>query len=452
MSKACTGKHLDRRTFLRGVGAAIALPLLDSMTPAFATTAAKQAPPRMVVTYVPNGMIMADWTPAAEGAAYELSPILASLARHQDDFLVLSGLTHNNGRALGDGAGDHARAAASFLTGIHPKKTAGADIHLGISMDQVAANALQDETPYSSLELTCGSDRLAGSCDSGYSCAYTNSISWRSPQTPNPPEQNPRHVFERLFGAGTGSTEAANVERRRRYKKSIIDFVSKDTTSLMRGLGPTDRNKLDEYLYAVRKIEKRIEHAEKITGDSARPDMSAPEGIPEDFAEYVRLMFDMQVLALQTDQTRVITFMIGREGSNRSYKEVGAADGHHDLSHHLGDPEKIAQISAINRYHIDHFGYFLDQLKSVSDGDGTLLDHCMVIYGSGLSNGNSHLHHDLPVVVAGGGCGTLRPGRHVRYPKETPMTNLYVAILDRMGVPTETLGDSTGELGYLSGI
>jgi len=452
MSTLSTGKHLDRRTFLCGVGAAIALPLLDSMTPAFATTSAKQVPLRMALTYVPNGMIMADWTPTAEGAAYELSPTLASLARHQDDFLVLSGLTHNNGRALGDGAGDHARAAATFLTGVHPKKTAGADIHLGISMDQIAANALQDETPFSSLELTCGSDRLAGSCDSGYSCAYTNSVSWRSPQTPNPPERNPRHVFERLFGARNGTADDSTIERRRRYQKSIIDFVSEDTKSLMRGLGPTDRNKLDEYLYSVRKIEKRIEHAEKVSSDITHPDMNAPEGIPEEFAEYIRLMFDMQVLAFQTDQTRVITFMVEREGSDRSYKEVGVSDGHHELSHHQGDQEKIAKISTINRYHIDHFGYFLDQLKAVPDGDGTLLDHCMVVYGSGLSNGNAHHHHDLPVLIAGGGSGTLRPGRHVRYPKETPMTNLYVAMLDRMGVPAETLGDSTGELGYLSDI
>lgn len=452
MSGAGMAKHLDRRTFLRGVGAAMSLPLLDAMTPAFASTSAKQAPLRMVITYVPNGVTMAEWTPAAEGAGIELSSSLASLAPHQDDLIVLSGLTHNNGRALGDGAGDHARAAASFLTGVHPKKTAGADIHLGISVDQVAANALQDETPYSSLELTCEPGRLAGSCDSGYSCAYTNSISWRSPKTPNPPEHNPRHIFERLFGAGNGSPNAANVARRRRYRKSLIDFVSEDTRALMRKLGPTDRGKLDEYLYSVRKIEKRIEYAEEVSGDPAHPEMHAPEGVPEDFAEYVRLMFDMQVLALQTDQTRVITFMIGREGSNRSYKEIGATDGHHELSHHQGDPEKIAQISAINRYHVEQFAYFLDRLKSLPEGDGTLLDHCMIVYGSGLSDGQSHKHHNLPVLLAGGGCGTLRPGRHIRYPAETPMTNLFVALLDRMGVPAETLGDSTGDLGYLSGV
>ena len=450
MNEAGIGRHLDRRTFLRGVGATLALPLLDAMTPAFASAPAREAPLRMVFTYVPNGMTMADWTPAAEGSSYALSPTLASLERHRDEFMVLSGLTHNNGRALGDGAGDHARAAASYLTGIHPKKTAGADIQLGVSVDQVAANALQDQTPYSSLELTCGSDRLAGNCDSGYSCAYSNSISWRSPKTPNPPESNPRHVFERLFGTGSGDADTENIAQRRRYQKSIIDFVSEDTSAIMRKLGPTDRNKLDEYLYAVRKIEKRIEHAERVSGEIDRPDVEAPEGIPKDFAEYVRLMFDMQVLALQTDQTRVITFMVGREGSNRSYKDIGVADGHHDLSHHQGNAEKIANISTINRHHVDHFGYFLDQLKGVSEGNGSLLDNCMVVYGSGLSDGQSHHHHDLPVLVAGGGCGTLHPGRHHRYESETPMTNLFVAMLDRMGIPAETLGDSTGELGYLS--
>jgi hypothetical protein len=255
-----------------------------------------------------------------------------------------------------------------------------------------------------------------------------------------------------LFGAGHGASSAADVARRRAYRQSIIDFVSDDTNRLMRGLGAADRNKLDEYLYSVRKIEKRIEFAEKLSGSPAYPAMETPEGIPEDFAEYVRLMFDMQALALQTDQTRVITFMIGHEGSNRSYPEIGATGGHHELSHHQGDAEKIAKISAINRYHAELFSYFLDQLRSIGEGDGTLLDHCMVVYGSGLSDGQSHLHHDLPVVVAGGGCGTLKPGRHVKYEVETPMTNLYVALLDRMGVPAETLGDSTGELGYLSRI
>lgn len=446
-----SGKRLDRRTFLMGAGAAMALPLLDAMTPAFASTS-NEAPLRLTFTYVPNGVTVSDWTPLAEGAGFELSPTLAPLAQHRDDVMVLSGLAHKNGRALGDGAGDHARAAASYLTGIHPKKTAGADIQNGISADQVVARALQDTTPYASLELTCEPGRLAGSCDSGYSCAYSNSISWRSPTTPNPPEHNPRHVFERLFGSGNGSADVTNIDRRRRYRKSIIDFVSEDTRRIMRKLGPSDRDKLDEYLYSVRKIEKRIEYAERVTGDPARPEMDAPEGIPEDFGEYVRLMFDMQVLALQTDQTRVITFMMGQEGSNRSYPQVGATDGHHGLSHHMGDPDKIAQISAINRYHVEQFAYFLDRLKSIEEGSGTLLDHCMLVYGSGLSDGQSHHHHDLPVLLAGGGGGTLKSGRHMRYPDETPMTNLFVSILDRMGVHAETLGDSTGELDSLSGI
>jgi hypothetical protein len=452
MSSGITGRHLDRRAFLRGAGAALALPLLDAMTPAFASTRSA-SPLRMAFTYVPNGVAMENWTPLADGAAFELTPTLEPIVRHKDNLLVVSGLTHNNGRALGDGAGDHARAAASYLTGVHPKKTAGADIRCGISVDQIAAAALDNATPYASLELTCEAGRQAGSCDSGYSCAYSNSISWRTPQTPNPPEHNPRHVFERLFGAGHGDIAAADIARRRAYRKSIIDFVSDDTNRLMRKLGPTDRNKLDEYLFSVRKIEQRIEFAETMSRESAAAQaMPAPEGVPDSFADYVRLMFDLQVLALQTDQTRVITFMIGGEGSNRSYPEIGAAGGHHELSHHLEDPEKVAKIRAINKYHVEQFGYFLDQLRDTPEGDGTLLDHCMIVYGSGLSDGNAHRHEDLPVLIAGRGCGTITSGRHVRYPVETPMTNLYVSLLDRMGVPADSLGDSTGELGYLSGI
>ncbi len=452
MSRIHTGRRLSRRTFLRGAGAALALPFLDAMTPAFAAPVLRKSPLRMAFTYVPNGIEMADWVPAIDGAAFELSPTLAPLARHRDNILVLSGLTHDKGRSHGDGGGDHARAAASYLTGVHPKKTAGADIRNGISVDQVAATMLEKETPYASLELTCEPGRLAGSCDSGYSCAYSNSISWRTPTSPNPPEHNPRHLFERLFSAVGTESDDASIARRRAYRRSIIDFVAEDTSKLMRKLGPTDRGKLDEYLFSVRTIEKRIEFAEKVATEHPGEEAQAPEGVPKEFAEYARLMFDMQVLAMQTDQTRIITFMMGGEGSNRAYPEVGADGGHHELSHHLEDPEKVAKIKAINRHHVEQFAYFLDRLKTTPDGDGTLLDHCMLVYGSGLSDGNTHRHEDLPVLLAGRACGTLTPGRHVRYPVETPMSNLYVAMLDRMGVPADALGDSTGELGYLSGI
>ena len=452
MSEHVTGRALSRRTFLCGTGAALALPFLDAMTPAFASPATKTSPLRMAFTYVPNGVEMADWLPLGEGTAFELSPTLSPLSAHRKDILVLSGLTHNNGRALGDGAGDHARAAASYLTGVHPRKTAGRDIQNGISVDQVAATMLDAETPYASLELTCEPGRLAGSCDSGYSCAYSNSISWRTPTTPNPPEHNPRQVFERLFGAGRNDTSPDAMSRRRAHRKSIIDFVAEDTNRLMRKLGPSDRNKLDEYLYSVRKIEKRIEFAESVSTKYPHDFADVPEGAPKEFVEYVQLMYDMQVLALQTDQTRVITFMMGSEGSNRSYPDIGAAGGHHELSHHRGDEEKIAKIKAINKHHVQQFAYFLDRLSETPDGDGALLDHCMLVYGSGLSDGNRHRHEDLPVLLAGGSCGTIPPGPHVRYPDQTPMTNLYVSMLDRMGVPAETLGDSTGELGYLSGM
>jgi hypothetical protein len=443
------GKHLSRRTLLRGLGTAVALPFLDAMTPAFAgaSRAGAKPPCRLAFVYVPNGIVMKDWTPAMQGAGFELTRILEPMAAHRDRMLLLSGLTHHNGFALGDGPGDHARAAATYLTGVHPKKTDGANIQAGVSVDQVAANKIGAATRFASLELGCEDGRLVGNCDSGYSCAYTNSISWRTPSTPLPPEINPRAAFERLFGAEAETPVARRT--RERDEKSILDFVFEDTQRLNGKLGAPDRRKLDEYLSAVREIERRLELAAKENREAAPP-IDKPEGIPADFGEYARLMYDLMTVAFQTDSTRISTFMIAREGSTRSYREIGVSDAHHPLTHHRNNPEWIEKIVRINRYHMEQFAYFVGRLKATPDGDGTLLDHTMLVYGSGLSDGNRHDHADLPVLLAGGGAGTLRTGRHVAYASETPMSNLHLALLDRLGVDTQQLGDSNGELKHLS--
>jgi hypothetical protein len=430
-------RPISRRTLLRGLGAAIALPTLDAMLPAFA--AATRSLRRLVYIYVPNGVVMKQWTPVAEGAVFDLPRILQPLQPYRDDLQVLSGLTHNTGRPLGDGDGDHARAAATFLTGVHPKKTAGADIHVGISVDQIAAQSIGKTTKFSSLELACEDGRLVGACDTGYSCAYSNSISWRTPSTPLPPEINPRSVFERLFGAE--DENPADRSKRLRNETSILDYVLDDARRLAGKLGPTDRRKIDEYLSAVREIEQRIELGEKDDRQIV-PSIEKPEGYPAAFDEYVKLMFDLLAVAFQTDLTRVSTFMLAREGSTRTYREIGIPDAHHALTHHRGNPEWIEKVARINTYHVEQFGYFLGKLKSTPDGDGSLLDHTLLVYGSGLSDGNRHDHADLPVLVAGGGLG----GRHIRYAKETPMNNLHLTLLDRVGVQIESLGDSNGEL------
>jgi hypothetical protein len=441
-------KRLPRRAFLRGLGVSIALPALDAMRPAFA--AARPAPPRMAFVYVPNGIDMEHWTPAGEGAGFELPNILAPLAEHRSRFNVLTGLAHINGRALGDGPGDHARAASTFLTGVHPKKTAGADISLGVSADQVAARKIGSATRFASLELGCEDGRLVGNCDSGYSCAYSNSISWRSESTPNPPEVSPRAVFERLFAGYDDTLDPAARARRRRYNKSILDFVREDARALAGAVGPTDRRKLDEYLTSVREIEQRIEKAERDAGHAAPPPMGKPEGVPVEFHAHARLMFDLIVAAFQTDATRVITFMMGREGSGRTYREIGIGDAHHPLTHHRNNPEMIDKVRRINRYHAEQFAYFLGRMRSITEADGTLLDRTMVVYGSGLSDGNRHQHHDLPVLLAGGEALGVKSGRHVRFGAETPMTNLFLSMLDRMGAQVERLGDSRGKLEGLS--
>jgi len=445
-----TGRHLSRRTVLRGLGAAIALPVLDAMTPALAAPAAKQAPLRLSFAYVPNGIVMKDWTPAAVGKEFALPRILQPLEPFRQEFMLLSGLDARNGNALGDGPGDHARAGASFLTGVHCKKTMGADIHNGISADQIAAQTLGERTRFPSLELGCEDSRTVGDCDSGYSCAYTNSISWRSPSTPMPPEVNPRLVFERLFGADAGLDPHTRAQRAF-YRRSILDLVREDTASLVKSLGSADRRKLDEYLTGVREIEKRVQSTEK-AAQPITPPLAAPSGIPTDFTEYVKLMYDLQVAAFQADLTRVATMVVGREGSLRVYPEIGVPDSHHPLTHHRNNPDWIEKVVKINRFHIELLAYFLGKLKSTRDGDGTLLDHTMIVYGSGLSDGNRHSHEDLPILLAGRGSGTLRPGRHLAYPDGTSLTNLYVALLDRMGVHPKSIGDSTGEVEHLSDI
>ena len=444
-----TQKHLPRRTFLRGLGATIALPMLDAMRPALVRAGASKPPTRLAFTYVPNGVTLADWRPAASGRSFAFTRILKPLEPFRDDLIVVSGLAHRNGLALGDGPGDHARAAASYLTGVHPRKTAGADIRNGISVDQIVAEHLALETRFSSIELGCDDSRTVGNCDSGYSCAYTNSISWRGESTPMPPETNPRLAFERLFGTDAGLDPATRA-RRLRSRRSILDLVLERTRSLSSELGPSDRRKIDEYLHSIRDVERQIERAERDQRDFD-PLIEKPSGIPIDYEEYVKLMFDMQILAFQADLTRVSTMMMGREGSLRTYPEIGVPDPHHPLTHHGGKTDWVAKVTKINEFHMALFAAFIEKMKAIPDGDGTLLDHSIVVYGSGLADGDRHTHEDLPVVLVGRG-GGFSGGRHVVYERETPMTNLYLTLADRMGVRPESIGDSTGRVEHLTDV
>jgi hypothetical protein len=448
-----TKKALPRRTFLRGLGVSLALPLLDGMVPALAAlrTTAARGVKRLGAIYVPNGVEMRMWTPATEGAGFEWSPILEPLAPFRDQTFVLSGLADKPAvPAPGEGIGDHARASATWLTGVRVKKTEGPDIRAGVSMDQLAAQQLGRETQLASLELALDSVEVLGACDAGYSCAYANTIAWRTATTPLPMENNPRAVFERLFGA-SDSTDPAARRARLEQDRSILDFVTEEVTSLKRELGTSDRGKLTQYLDAVRDVERRIQTAEEQSGREL-PVVEQPMGIPDTFEAHAKLMYDLLALAYQVDLTRVGTFMIGKEVSGRSYPEIGVPDGHHACSHHQNDPVKLEKLAKINRYHIEHFAYFLDRLRQTPDGDGSLLDHSVFIYGSGISDGNIHFHLDLPMLLVGGGAGTLRGGRHLRYANDTPITNLHVAVLDKLGVPIDRFGDSTGKLDYLSGI
>ena len=440
--------QIPRRTFLRGVGTALALPVLNAMVSSWrafgALEEAKVFPKRLAFVYIPNGANMEDWTPKQVGSAFDLPYILQPLQPFQKDFQVLTGLAQDKARPHGDGPGDHARASASFLTGCQARKTAGADIRAGISVDQIAAEKIGRMTRLPSLELSGDKARASGNCDSGYSCAYQYNLSWKTESTPMPPEVDPRLVFERLFSSNaTGEIDEVR-ESRRRYRKSILDLVAEDAGQLKKKLGNADQRKLDEYLSAVRELELRIEQSERFA--AALPDYSKPSGIPADNEEHIRLMYDLMALAFQTDTTRIATYLIAHDGSNRPYPKLGVSDGHHDLSHHGNDAAKKEKIAKINHFHMSQFAYFLQKLKGIQEGEQTLLDNCMIVYGGGIGDGNRHNHDDLQILLAGGGGGTLRPGRHVRLEKETPTTNLYLSILERLGVAADRIGDSTGKL------
>jgi hypothetical protein len=434
---------ISRRTLLHGLGVSLALPWLEAMVPLARaiSTPEKKSPVRLAWLYVPNGKHMPDWTPKEEGANFTLTPTLSPLSKVKDDLLVLTGLTADKARPHGDGGGDHARALAAFLTGSQPRKTDGTDIRAGISADQVAAGRVGHLTRLPSLEIGGEPGAMAGNCDSGYSCVYSSTMSWRSATTPVPKEVNPKLVFERLFS----TTPDADRARRDARRKSILDFVQEDAASLKNQLGASDQRKLDEYFSCVRDVEQRIERAAKLPPVET-PNIKLPPGVPGDVQEHLRLMADLMVLAFQTDTTRVSTFVLNNEGSNRPYSFIGVREGHHDLSHHENNPEKQKKISQINRFHVQQLAYLLERLAGIQEGAGTLLDNCLIAYGSGNSDGNRHNHDDLPILLAGKGGGTVKTGRHLRFPKETPLNNLWLSMLDRVGTEIDQLGDSTGRL------
>jgi hypothetical protein len=439
--------RIPRRTFLRGLGATLAVPWLEAMSPGRAVAAAAlpgTAPRRMAFVYIPNGANMADWTPPTAGADYVLPSTLEPLEPFRREVQVISGLAHDKARPNGDGAGDHARASATFLTGCQARKTSGADIKAGVSVDQLAAEKIGHLTRLPSLEMSCDKARTAGNCDSGYSCAYQFNISWKTESTPMPPEVDPRLVFERLFGAEPQVQPEADRARQTQYRKSILDLVRQDAQTLRARLGRNDQHKLDEYLSSVRDLELRIDRNERLA--AARVDARRPDGIPDAYRDHLRVMYDLLALAFQSDTTRIATFIVAHDGSNRPYPFIGVPEGHHDLSHHGNDAAKKKKIAQINRFHMEQFAYFLERLQTTREGDGTLLDHCMIVYGGGIGDGNRHNHDNLPVLLCGRGGDTLRAGRHLKLGRETPMTNLYLALLDRLGVAAERVGDSTGRL------
>lgn len=435
-----TGKAVPRRAFLRGLGATVALPLLDAMTPALAAPA--PPPRRLAFLYVPNGIDMRNWNVGREGPFVDPFPrVLKPLEPFKHDVIQIGNLTNNSGRALLDGAGDHGRCAGSYLTGVQVRKTT-IDIKASVSCDQIIANRIGHETRFASLELGMDDSRQAGDCDSGYSCAYTNNLAWRSETQPLPPTLDPRVLFERLFGTGV-VLSPEDAERRAKYRRSILDFVIGDTKTLQTSLGPTDRRKLDEYLSSIREVERQLEKAEK-ESVALNPGIDKPYGVPPDFGEHFTLMTDMMTIAFQADQTRVITFLMTREGTSRAYREIGIADGHHPCTHHMGKPDLMEKVTQINEYHTKQLAGWLAKLKNAKEGDSNLLDNSMIVYGAGLSDGNRHLHDDLPTLLIGRGGSYFRPGRRVLVRRETPMSNFHLLLMDRMGVPLGQFGDSSG--------
>lgn len=449
--------QLSRRRFLRGLGACMALPALESLRSggllaaeaggaAKLASTATGAPLRMAFVYFPNGAIQPNWWPKGEDRAFELARTMQPLDTLKEHIQIMAGLDHVNATPGPDGAGDHARASGTFLTGVRVKKTAGSDIQAGVSIDQVAAAQIGHLTRFPSLELTCDSVRKSGNCDSGYSCAYQYNLSWRSPNTPVAPEPNPRLLFERLFGAGAPGERAANLQRRQARQRSIMDFVLDDARALQNELTYRDKQKLDEYLFSVREIEKRIEKAEKF-GEVPDPAVATPAGVPQSYEDYIQVMYDMMLLAFQTDSTRIATFLLANEGSNRAFSEIDIAEGHHFLTHHQNKQEMIDKVAEIDLFYMKQFARFLEKMRATKDVDGkSLLDNSMIVYGSGNSDGNRHTHVNLPVITAGGGGGTLTPGRFVKY-NSVPMSNLLLSMADRLGVKdVARLGDSTGRL------
>jgi Protein of unknown function (DUF1552) len=434
-----TKKALPRRTILRGMGATLALPLLDAMVPSMTAMAATPANPvrRLGFVYMPMGANIALWTPPGSGRLDELSPTLSSLASVKDQLTVLTNMELKNSYP-----GTHATSNAGFLSAAKAKWTESTDYHLGTTVDQIAAKQIGGETRLPSLELSMDLLSTVGQCDNGYACVYQNNLSWSSPTTPLPSEAHPRVAFERLFGdGGSASDRLADL----RKKASLLDFVSEDIARLQRRLGPGDRSKVSQYLDSVREVERRIQKAESSTQGSAMPDLDRPVGVPAAYADHARLMFDLQVLALQADVTRVITFQLARETSTRTYPEIGVPDPHHPTTHHGNNPEKLAKMAKINAFHVSLFAYFLEKLRAVPDGDGTLLDHTVYLYGSGMGNPDVHDHVNLPILVAGG-AGKLKGGRHLRYKEPVPLANLHLSLLDKVGVRLDAFSDSTGKI------
>jgi Protein of unknown function (DUF1552) len=444
-----TKKTVSRRTVLRGAGTVIALPLLDAMIPAFAPAATTAPVRRFGVVYHPNGVIYDKWLPTGVGSNFEFSPTLKGLEPFKDKSIVITGLFSDQAEANGDGGGDHSRACGSYLTGVHVKKS-DSNVENAISMDQIVAKQFERETQLSSLQMTADENSLLGSCDLGYSCAYSSTVSWLTPTLPLMAENNPRVLFERMFGS-SDSTDARVRAARLKQDRSLLDSVGERLGQLQGKLGTADNRKMNDYLAALRDVERRIQKAEEQSSKEL-PEVAQPPGIPDSFDDHVRLLYDLQLLAFQSDLTRVTTFMYGREQTGRPYPQIGVPEPHHPLTHHQGDPVKMDKCTRIQRHHVALFAEYLGKLAKTPDGDGSLLDHVILLFGSGISNSDRHTHGPLPTVLVGGGGGTLKGGRHLVYPEHTPLTNLQLTLLNKLGVPAETLGDSTGQFSELSGL